>query len=201
MKKRILAAIMSIALFLTGISAMTACSQPAEVQPEEPAGPVLTAVEMVKQGNPTSINLADIAETDKAWIKISTQFDKDLSMYMYDTIPSGTCAIAVKFTISDFDCGESNLYWGYQLISGGETYAVWDGTSVADTLTVTDNGKYMIVFDAQKAIGGNIDTIESFQLVFPCGSESTTTKVSVNSVKCITDPAELEYFVTGPVAE
>lgn len=196
MKKRVIATLIAVALFIMGIFCLSACS----TTPDEPSGPSLTAVSMLRQGNPTSIALADIVETDKAWIKISTQFDKELSMYECSSLELDTIAIAVTFTVSDFDCGESTLYWGYQLISGGETYSVWDGTSPADTLTITEDGKYMMVFDAQKALGGTIDTIESFQIVFPCG-ETTTAKVSVGSVMCITDSTELEYFVTGPVAE
>lgn len=175
-----------------------------DVTETAPQAPVTSAVKMKEQGNPTEILLADIAEESgdaaNAWIKISTQYDPTLSIYSYDLIPSGTIAIAVTFTVSNFDCGESTLYWGYQLISGGQTFAVWDGTSPADTLTVNGDGTYTIVFNANTALGGPIETIESFQLVFPCTME-TLTEVSVDSAKCITDEADLAYFVTGAVTE
>ena len=165
------------------------------------SAPTISAVEMKQQGNPTSIQLADIMEESgdayAAWIKISTQFDAELSMYSYDTLAAGTIAIAVDFKVEHFDETESTLYWGYQLTSGGQSYSVWDGTSPADTLTVTEDGTYTIVFDAQKALGGPIEAIESFQLVFPAQSDTTATKVSVTKVRCITDAGDLEYLTTG----
>lgn len=167
----------------------------------EQTASIASAVEMKEQGNPTSIYLADIMETSNdayaAWIKISTQFDSELSMYSYDTMATGTEAIVVEFTVKDFDETEATLYWGYQLSSGGTSFSVWDGTSPADTLTITEDGSYKIVFDAEKALGGPIETIESFQLVFPAQSETTTTKVSVTKVYCITDTADLENVSTG----
>lgn len=168
---------------------------------DEASTQIASAVEMKEQGNPTSIYLADIIEESgdayAAWIKISTQFDPELSMYSYDTMASGTEAIVVDFTVSNFDESETTLYWGYQLTSGGSSYSVWDGTSAADTLTITEDGSYTIVFDAQKALGGPIESIESFQLVFPAQSDTTATKVSVTKVTCITDPADLQYVSTG----
>lgn len=164
--------------------------------------PMLTsAVDMREQGNMTRIQLADIMETSgdayAAWIKISTQFDPELSMYSYDTMPAGTIAIIVDFTVSHFDESEATLYWGYQLISNGTSQSVWDGTSAADTLMITEDGSYTIVFDAQKALGGPIDSIESFQLVFPSQSETPATEVSVTRVRCLTDENDLQYVSSG----
>lgn len=168
---------------------------------EEAFSQIASAVEMKEQGNPTSIYLADIMEESgdayAAWIKISTQFDPELSMYSYDTMASGTEAIVVDFTVTNFDESEATLYWGYQLTSSGSSYSVWDGTSVADTLTITEDGSYTIVFDAAKALGGPIESIESFQLVFPAQSDTTGTRVSVTKVTCITDAADLQYVSTG----
>ncbi len=204
MKKTVaflLAALMVFSLILTS---GCAANEPAGTADPAPQTPVTSAVKMKEQGNPTEILLADIAEESgdaaHAWIKISTQYDPTLSMYSYDLIPSGTIAIAVTFTVSNFDCEKSTLYWGYQLASGGKTFAVWDGTSPADTLTVTEDGTYTIVFNANTALGGPIETIESFQLVFPCTMD-TSTEVSIESAKCITDEADLAYFVTGAVTE
>lgn len=199
-KNRFISALISIAVLALVLFSNTACSN-GEASPE-PDAPVTTAVSMIAQGNPTTINLADIVEKDmNAWVKISTQFDPELSMYSYDTLAADTCAIAVDLTVSNFDCGESTLYWCYQLKSGENTVAVWDNTSPTDTLTITEDGRYMLVFDVQAALGGTLDTIESLQVVFPCASETTSTVLTVNSVKCVTNADELEYFVTGPISE
>ena len=74
---------------------------------------------MLEQGNPLEINLAEIVEKDNnAWIKISTQFDPELSMYSYDSVPAGTAGIMVDFTVEDMDVESAALYWCYQLKSG-----------------------------------------------------------------------------------
>lgn len=169
--------------------------------PEPASQIVTTAVKMQKQGNPTSIMLSDIAEVsgDKvnAWIKISTKYDEVLSMYNYDSLAAGTLGIAVTFTVEQFDCTSSTLYWCYQLTSGGVSTSIWDNSSLSDTLTITKDGTYRLFFDAKTALGGTLDEIDSFQIVFPCGSEVTSTKFTVKSVECITVEEELQYFKTG----
>jgi hypothetical protein len=214
MKKRTLALALAFGLVLTGCGNTSGntsenTAEGTEIQSEmvdsseedstETEAPV-SARNLLPQGNPTSINLSDIAEENSdgynAWIKISTQYDPDLSMYSYDSLPADAVAVIVDFTVESYSETESTLYWGYQLTSAGNTYAVWDNTSPADQLTINKDDSYRIVFDASTALGGTIDTIESFQLVFPC-SENTNTKVTIDSVTAITDTADLSYYTTG----
>lgn len=156
-----------------------------EVSQTEPEDAAPKANVMIEQGNPLSINLADIAEasddTFNAWIKISTMYDPDLSMYVSDLVPAGTTGIVVDFTVSDMDVDEATLYWCYELTSGENTISLWDNTSPAEKLTIKEDGSYRMVFDAEKALGGPIDAIGSLQIVFPGLSETTTTKFTVTS--------------------
>ncbi len=174
-------------------------------QQETTDTPVLTTVNMIEQGNPKKINLADIAEINNdvvnAWIKLSTQFDPTQSMYNYDSLAKDTMAIAVTFSVSDFDIGETTLYWCYQLKSGDKETSVWDKSSPTDTLTIKEDGTYQMVFDAQKALEGTLDEIESLQIVFPCKSETTGTNINVKKLQCITSADELQYFSTKAVID
>lgn len=153
---------------------------------------------MILQGNPTTINLAEIAEesedTYNAWIKISTIYDPELSMYSSDSVPEGTTGIVVDFTVSGMDVDEATLYWCYELVSGGETVSVWDDTSPADKLTINGDGSYRMVFDAEKALGGTIDSICSLQIVFPGISETTTTSVTVDSAGYVDSSMNISDF-------
>lgn len=166
------------------------------------------ATPMLKQGNLTSFNLNTIAETNKAeiYIKISTQFDPDLSMYDYSSMPEGTKAIAVTYDISGFDQGSAPMYWCYQLQGGDYTaksLSCWDASSPTDKITVDADGRYMLVFNAKAALNGDLTLIESLQMVFACGSvdaaASTATKFKCIGVECITDEAELANYVSGKV--
>ncbi len=167
-------------------------------------GELPKANRMVEQGNPLSVKLSDIAEesgdTFNAWIKISTAFDPELSMYQSDMIPEGTKGIVVDFTVEGMDIDGTVMYWCYQITSGGESISLWDDTSGADKLTVDGNGSYRAVFDAQKALGGDIDKIESLQLVFPGISETTSTVVTVDYAGYIDGSMDLSDFVTGKSA-
>ncbi len=153
---------------------------------------------MILQGNPTTINLAEIAEesedTYNAWIKISTIYDPELSMYSSDSVPEGATGIVVDFTVSGMDVDEATLYWCYELVSGGETLSVWDDTSPADKLTINGDGSYRMVFDAEKALGGTIDSICSLQIVFPGISETTTTSVTVDSAGYVDSSMNISDF-------
>jgi uncharacterized protein YceK len=215
MKKKNLALIFAIGIVLTGCGSTASeatsandteitSEETSEGVSEETSGDAsenaASAVKLTSQGNSNSVRLSEIAEQNgedyNAWLKISTQYDPDLSMFNYDSAPADASAIIVDFSVTDFDLDESTLYWGYQLVSGGSTTSVWDTSSPADTLTVTSDGDYRIVFNADTALGGPIESIESFQLVFPC-TDSTNTKVTVNSVTAITDEADLQYYTTG----
>lgn len=213
MKKRKLALVLALGLALTGCGNASDSSSDSQSQDqnlqseqdisqEEVEETPASASTLLPQGNSTSVYLSEIAEDNpdgyNAWLKISTQFDPDLSMYSYDSAPADSVALIVDFSVSGYDLGSSTLYWGYQLISGGDTYSVWDGSSPADTLTITQDGSYRMVFDAATALGGTIETIESFQLVFPC-SEDTDTKVTIKQVTAITDSADLQYYTTGAI--
>jgi hypothetical protein len=217
MKKKNLALVFALGLALTGCGSNGSDNSTADVNDTEISSDVVSdegdtatdseetaasAVKLTPQGNSTDVSLSEIAEeTDgswNAWIKISTQYDAELSMYNYDSAPADTVAIIVDFSVSDFDLNEATLYWCYQLVSGGNTTSVWDTSSPADTLTVTADGDYRIVFNATAALAGPIESIESFQLVFPC-TASTNTKVTVNSATAITDEADLQYYTTGSI--
>ncbi len=153
---------------------------------------------LLEQGNPTSINLADIVEegdTDwKAWIKVSTAFDPTLSVYWADNFPAETQAVVVTFTVSNMDCDSQDMYWCYQLITGGETVSLWNDSSDADKLTISGDGKYQFVFDATKAIGGPIETVESLQMVFPGLTDVTTTVVEFESAVALTNADDIAKF-------
>jgi hypothetical protein len=166
------------------------------------------ATSMQKQGNPTSFNLNTIAENkdNRLWIKVSTQYDPELSMFDYTSMPEGTKAIAVTFDISDFDQEASLMYWCYQLKGGDysdKSLSVWDNTSPTDQLTITSDGRYVLVFDAKKALNGELTLIESLQMVFECkdldATSTTATGFSCVDVECITDENELANYVTGKV--
>lgn len=166
---------------------------------EKPA----SAKNMIMQGNPSTIYFADIAEasgdTFNAWIKVSTQFDPELSVYSYDTMPAGTTAIIVDFTINDPEIEDATVYWAYSLKTASESFSVWDGTSPADTLTLEGSGTYRLVFDAEKALGAPIETIESFQFVVPCLTDTCDTSITLKNATCITDASDLQYFETGKI--
>jgi len=161
-----------------------------------------TVFELVEQGNPTTIALADIVEeasdgTYKAWLKVSTLYDEDLSVYLSSTVPADTEGFVVDFKVTDFDAESSTLYWCYQLDAGGETLSVWDTSSAADQFTITEGGTYRMVLNAQTAFGTTIDSIESLQIVIPNLSETTTTTVEFLGAKAITSAEELAAYATG----
>lgn len=181
----------------------TATTAPTETPTPTPTPLPASAVSMVKQGNPTKIYLAEIAEGKgddcKAWIKVSTAFDPTLSVYSYDVIPENTEGFVVNFKVKDMDCGEQTMYWCYQFKTASGTVSLWNDTSAADKLTITGDGSYQFVFDAIKAIGEPILQVESFQMVFPGISEETTTIVELTGAYAVTDAADLASFATGKV--
>ena len=115
-------------------------------------------------------------------------------MYSSDSVPEGATGIVVDFTVSGMDVDEATLYWCYELVSGGETLSVWDDTSPADKLTINGDGSYRMVFDAEKALGGTIDSICSLQIVFPGISETTTTSVTVDSAGYVDSSMNISDF-------
>ena len=155
---------------------------------------------MISQGNPLSINLAEISELNNeaynAWIKISTMYDPLLSMYCSDLVPAGTTGIVVDFTVSDMDVEEATLYWCYQITTGENTISVWDNSSPADKLTIKGDGSYRMVFDAEKALGGPIDAIGSLQIVFPGITDTSTTKFTVTAAGYLDSSMNVADFVT-----
>ncbi|MDD6234854.1 MAG: hypothetical protein PUB17_06725 [Lachnospiraceae bacterium] len=156
---------------------------------------------MTEQGNPLEVNLAEIAEENdgeyKAWLKISTVYDELLSMYNSDSVPAGTTAIVVDMEISGMDISETTLCWCYELTTGENLISVWDDSSASDKLTVKEDGRYRMVFDAKKALGGTIDKIGSLQIVFPGFDETTGTKVKVISAGYLGGDADISDYVTG----
>lgn len=160
-------------------------------------------ISMREQGNPLEVNLCEIAEessdTYNAWLKISTAYDDTLSMYSVDSIAAGTKAIVVDFTVSGMDIDESVLYWCYEITSDGNTISLWDDTSAADKLTITGDGTYRMVFDADKALGGTIESIGSLQIVFPGFDDLTATKVKVLSAGCLNQDEVIDDYVTGEI--
>ena len=172
---------------------------------QETAAPQPAAVTSLKeQGNPTTIALSDIAESSsdgdfKAWIKVSTQYDPNLSVYSYDLIPSDAEGIIVTFTVSDMDTDEATLYWCYQLETADSTVSVWDTSSPADTLTITGDGTYTMVFNARTALGAPISVVDSLQIVFPGLTETTTTTFSFDGAWATTDESDLSLYTTGSV--
>ena len=168
--------------------------------PEETTAKQAAGKAMLEQGNPLEINLAEIVEKDSnAWIKISTQFDPELSMYSYDSVSAGTAGIMVDFTVEDMDVDSATLYWCYQLTSGEKSISVWDTTSPAEQLTITGDGRYVMVFDANVALGGALDEIESLQIVFPGLSEDTSTVFEVNEARYLSSTEDMSVYVTGKV--
>lgn len=207
--KKALGILLISALFLTacGGEKQSGATEP-EIKTEsavsdgkEEAPAAASAVALCKQGNPTTISLADIAEESKedykAWIKVSTAFDPELSVYSADLIPENTQAIVVQFQVSNMDCGEQDMYWCYQLITADGTVSLWDDTSAADKLHITGDGTYQFVFDAGKALGMPIVTVESLQMVFPGLTETTQTTVELLDAKAITDAGEVSLFTSG----
>lgn len=170
-----------------------------------PTPQAASAVSLKKQGNPTKIYLAEIAEGKgddcKAWIKVSTAFDPTLSVYSCDLIPENTEGFVVNFKVKDMDCGEQTMYWCYQFKTASGTVSLWNDTSAADKLTITGDGTYQFVFDAIKAIGEPIVQVESFQMVFPGLSEDTTTIIELTGAQAVTDAADLAFFTTGKVEQ
>lgn len=158
---------------------------------------------MTEQGNPLEVNLAEISEENdgkyKAWLKISTAYDDTLSMYNTDSVPAGTTAIVVDMEISGMDISDTTLYWCYELTSGEDQISVWNDSSPSDKLTVNGDGKYRMVFDAKKALGGTIDNIGSLQIVSPGFDEKTATKVKVISAGYLGGDADISDYVTGKV--
>ena len=159
-----------------------------------------TARPMLEQGNSRTVALADIVEESgdefRTWIKLSTLYDPLDSMYQADVIPEGTVAIVVDFTIENLE-SETEIFWNYQVQSGETGFSVWDTSSPADKLTVKEDGSYRLVFDAQTALGGTVDVIESLQFVIPSKTDTLTTTVTVNSAITLTDTADLEFYQTG----
>lgn len=172
-----------------------------EKDTESEAPKAASAVRLVEQGNPKKINLVDIVEDGgddwKAWIKISTAFDPELSVYSCDMVPENTAAVVVTFKVSNMDCTEQNMYWCYQLATADGTVSLWDNTSLADQLTVTGDGTYQFVFDATKALGAPISKVESLQMVFPGLTETTATVVELVEAQAITDESEIALFTSG----
>lgn len=160
----------------------------------------VSAYPLRESGNLKSIELYEIAEegtdTFNAWLKVATQFDPELTVYAADSLQQNTKALAVTFEVSNLDRDEVTLYWCYQLIVDGGTISVWDQSSPADTLNITEDGTYTMVFNVEQAAGGTLDSIESLQIVFPC-DELTDTVVTFDKAQGITDEADLEYFTTG----
>lgn len=203
MRKKFVGKIFSFAVLMSVI--LTGCGEtpktPAapEKETEAPAEtvtkeePKYTA--FLDQGNPHSIVLGDIAEDDKAWIKISTAFDPELSMYSSDVIPQKVTAFVVDFEVTGLE-NASTLYWCYMLDSGENTFSVWDDSSNSDKLEITEDGKYRFVFDAKKALGGNADVVSSLQIVFPNISDATKTQFSVTGAGYVLDD-DISSFVTG----
>lgn len=118
-------------------------------------------------------------------------------MYNSDSVPAGTTGVVVDFEVSGMDIDESELHWCYELVSGEDTVSLWDESSPADKLTIKEDGKYRMVFDAQKALGGTLDSIGSLQIVFPGFDETTETKVKVLSAGYTDAPAQDWIWVTG----
>lgn len=160
-------------------------------------------ISMREQGNPLEVNLSEIAEegadTYNAWLKISTAYDDTLSMYSVDSIAAGTKAVVVDFTVSGMDIDEAVLYWCYEITYDGNTISLWDDSSAADKLTITGDGTYRMVFDANKALGGDIESVGSLQIVFPGFDDLTETKVTVLSAGCLGQDAVVDDYVTGEV--
>ena len=187
-KGRIITMKKTLILILTGIMTMTlmACgsgekkeagttAEDGTTVEEQDAS--VSAVAMREQGNPLSIDLADIVEISEdgscgAWVKLSTKFDPELSMFSTDTLAPETVALVVDFAVTDLDVEEATLMFQYQLVNGEMTYSVWDESSAADKLTITEDGKYRMVFDTKLTTDGALTEIDSFQLVFPCASET-----------------------------
>ena len=147
---------------------------------------------LTAQGNPLAPDLNEILEEDEngtytAWIKISTQYDPELSMYLYDNIPEGTTKIVVDFSITGFDipAGSTTAYWCYQLTAGGEGYSVWDESSPTEKLEITGDGDYTITFDAGQYLAGPIEEIQSLQIVFPGFNETTSTVIAVKEASAV----------------
>ena len=203
MKLRKLLCIMVVATcFLTGCSSNEEAEKETETKAKTEAETdnKETAVgkKLLEQGNPKAINLLDIVEEDdtdwKAWIKVSTAFDPTLSVYSTDSISTGTQAVVVTFNVSNMDCEQQDMYWCYQIITADGTVSLWDDTSAADKLTITGDGKYQFVFDATKALGGPIQTVESLQMVFPGLTETTTTKVELVSAVALDNADDIAKF-------
>ena len=201
MKKRLLllCTILTLSLAGCGNSADTS-AESSPVATEAPTAPPAPGTALLKMGNPASIMLADIAEETgdaaNAWVKVATAFDPELTIYDVTSMPADTIGIAVTFQVSDFDLGEATLYWCYQLKTADGTVSVWDTSSPTDTITITEDGKYRLVFDANPALGGPIAQIESFQMVFPC-TTTTATEVELKSAVCCTTVDELAAYTTG----
>ncbi|MBE5940110.1 MAG: hypothetical protein E7266_06910 [Lachnospiraceae bacterium] len=201
MKLRNLACIMVVA-----VCCLTACgsndkdtNKETTTQAETTEGNVAaSAKKLLEQGNPKKINLVDIVEGKdddwKAWIKVSTAFDPTLSVYSTDSVPAGTQAIVVTFKVDNMDCEQQEMYWCYQLITADGTVSLWNDTSAADKLTVIGDGTYQFVFDATKALGGAIQTVESFQMVLPGLTETTTTTVEFVSAVALTDAKDISMY-------
>ena len=196
--------IVAAVLLLTACGTNGGAETTAPVQttaPEETVKTAASAVKLLEQGNPKKIPLMDIVEESsedwKAWIKVSTAFDPELSVYSSDMVPANTQAIVVTFKVSNMDCGQQTMYWCYQLIGENGTVSVWNDTSPTDQLTVTGDGTYQFVFDATKALGGAIVTVESLQMVFPGLTETTTTTVELLEAKAITDASDIGLFTSG----
>lgn len=162
----------------------------AEVEPES------SVKKMLDQGNPHKVVLGEIAEEDKSWIKVSTAFDETLSMYSCDSISQGVTAVVVDFEVSGLETESATVYWCYMVDANGETISLWDDTSTADRLEITEDGKYRIVFDTRKALGAPMDSIQSLQLVFTNVSEETKTELTVESAGYVTDE-DISSLVSG----
>jgi len=183
----------------TSSSSSEATDTSSETESESAAPIALTALK--EQGNPLSIKLADIVEEGsdnswKAWIKVSTQYDPELSVYSYDLIPENTEGIIVEFTVSGMDTDSATLYWCYQLETADGTTSVWDTSSPADTLTITGDGTYTMVFDAEKALGAPISVVDSLQIVFPNLTETTTTNFTFTGAWATTEKSDLLLYTS-----
>ena len=209
MHKKIIGSIMVAAVALMAVACSnqsndggetvkTQVTEQEQTTAEEKTGTELR--KMTEQGNPLEVDLSEIAEKSgdgyNAWLKISTVYDETLSMYNIDSVPAGTTGIVVDFEISGMDIDKSELHWCYEIVSNGETVSLWDTSSPADKLTITEDGKYRMVFDAQKALGGTIDSIGSLQIVFPGFDETTSAKVKVTSAGYTDALAQDWDFVT-----
>lgn len=156
----------------------------------------LAIKEAIITGNEGSFLLYDKANVEENIVDVTN-------------IPENTIGFALTFQIQNFDLQPINMK--YELTARGGLYtdnafSSSTETSYQEELIVAGDGKYILVFDSNKELQGQLESIDSLILsfydekleAFNTASEMT---LELISFEYLTEEVELTYIVTGSLSE